>query len=247
MSLTDREFWLNYWENHRHEINTLIPQKLLFDRIFEALFADGRIKSTCELGGFPGTFSLYLHRRYGVDATFTDYVIPRHILDEFLQVNGEHPDTIKAIEADIFSYQPEKTYDMVFSVGLIEHFEDTADVISRHLPYMHDGSTLLLLLPNFRGLNGWFQRKFDRANYDKHHIPCMDPAFLADVCRKLDLTEVKAGYYGKFGIWLERESAQPLPVRLLKKLTWLTGKVITRLIPVESRLFSPYIVVTAVK
>lgn len=247
MFLTDREFWLKYWESHRQEVNVAVAENNLFSPVFKQIFAEKDIKSTCELGGFPGTFSIYLKKKYGVNTTLVDYVIHPEILAEVLQTNGLKRDDLTVIEADLFDYTPQSTSDLVFSVGLIEHFDDTAKIISLHLPFLAAEGTLLIFLPNFRGLNGWFQRTFDKENYLKHNIGCMDPALLAEICRNLGLTQVKANWYAHFGLWLERENEKPFAARLLKKSLWFCGKVFFKIFPFNSRWFSPYIVLTARK
>lgn len=247
MFLTDREFWLHYWESHRKEVNVVVAEHNLFTPVFQSVFANGQVKSSCELGGFPGTFSIYLKRKYGVDATLVDYVIHQPILEEVLGTNHLPKDALQIIEGDIFSYIPKQQYDLVFSVGLIEHFEDTKQIIDLHLPYLNDHGKLVIFLPNFRGLNGWFQRNFDMENYAKHNIKSMDPNMLKRVCEELGLKQVNAHWYARFGLWLEREENQPSWVKIFKKTLWIFGKIIFKILPIESRWFSPYIVVTATK
>lgn len=247
MFLTDREFWLKYWESHRNEVNVVVADHNLFSPVFNRVFQNNKIQSTCELGGFPGTFSIYLKKKYGVSGTLVDYVIHPDILTEVLHTNGLCSTDLNVIEADIFNYNPESQFDLVFSVGLIEHFDDTEKIISLHIPYLSDTGKLVIFLPNFRGLNGWFQRRFDRDNYDKHNINSMHPEMLKTVCEKLGLKNVTASWYARFGLWLERENEKPVYAKFLKKILWFCGKVIFKIIPVESRLFSPYIVVTADK
>jgi hypothetical protein len=247
MALTDREFWLNYWESHRDEVNVRVANQNLFSPVFEKCFANGNIKTSCELGGFPGTFSIYLKRKYGVNATLVDYVVHKPLLEDVLRTNDLTPNDLGIIEADIFNYQPAKTFDLVFSVGLIEHFEDTQEVIGLHLPYMNSGAKLVIFLPNFRGINGWFQRNFDMENYNKHNIKSMDVVLLKKACQSLGLKNIHVGWYSKFGIWLERENQQPALVRVFKKCVWFAGKSFFKIFPFESRWFSPYILLTAEK
>ena len=147
----------------------------------------------------------------------------------------------------MFKYQPQQQYDFVLSCGLIEHFLDTEDIIKRHIAFLKPGGTLFITLPNFKSVNGWFQKKFDKENYDKHNIDCMDPALLAEICEKAGLKEVKSAYFGHFSIWLENEKQRPLLLRLFKKIIWLKGKVLTKIIPFESKGLSPYIILTAKK
>ncbi|MCC7297674.1 MAG: class I SAM-dependent methyltransferase [Bacteroidia bacterium] len=247
MFLTDREFWIAYWESHRDEVNTVVPAQNLFSGVFQNAIGQSNIKSSCELGGFPGTFSIYLRRKYQLDTTLVDYVIHQDLLKDVLATNQLNPDDLKIIEADIFNYQPQTQYDLTFSIGLIEHFEDTKKIISLHLDYMKPGSKLVIFLPNFRGLNGWFQRNFDRENYDKHNIKSMDVNMLRSVCTELQLKDIQVSWFGKFGVWLERENQKPTWVRLLKKAVWFVGKVVSKILPIDSKQFSPYILITAKK
>ena len=82
MFLTDREFWLNYWESHREEILVKVPEKNMLAPVFDAAIRNSNIKNSCELGGFPGTYSIYLRKKYGLDTTLVDYIIHQDILNE---------------------------------------------------------------------------------------------------------------------------------------------------------------------
>jgi len=58
---------------------------------------------------------------------------------------------------------------------------------------------------------------------------------------------VESYYHGKFTVWLENRARQSAMVKALVKTIWLTGKVFTKIVPVESKVLSPYIVVKGVK
>jgi hypothetical protein len=53
------------------------------------------------------------------------------------------------IEADVLHYQGERTYDVAFSVGLIEHFspEQTKRCIETHWNLVHPGGFMVLFFP----------------------------------------------------------------------------------------------------
>lgn len=161
--------------------------------------------------------------------------------------NGLNAEDIHTIETDLFKYLPEQQYDLVLSFGLIEHFKDTIDIIRRHVAFLKPGGILFITLPNFKAVNGWFQKKFDRDNYDIHNIDSMDLELLTEICKELGLVEIKAAYYGRFSLWLEKENEKPAVVRLLKKVLWFGGKVLTTILPFNSRQFSPHIILTAKK
>lgn len=244
--LTDRKFWANYWESKKG-LAFKVPANYTFHKLFKNTLQQNKIKTAIELGGFPGYYAIFLKKYFGLDTTLFDFYIHKPTLKEVLGANDLTEKDIKVIEGDLFQYQPEALYDLVLSAGLIEHFNDTKDIIARHVNFLKPGGTLFITLPNFTGVNGWVQRKYDAENYSKHNISSMDPNLLAQCCNTLGLKNVKSYYYGRYSIWLENKAQQPGSVKAFFKVLWLTGKVITKIIPLESKLLSPYIVLTATR
>lgn len=244
--LTDRQFWVNYWES-KTGLAVSIPENYLFHRELASLIRSRKVSSAIELGGFPGYYAVFLKKYFKLDVTLLDYFVHPPVTRALLAANGLQENDIHIIETDLFSYTTEKQYDLVLSCGLIEHFNDTADIIQRHINFVRPGGTLFITLPNFRALNGWLQKNFDRENYDKHNISCMDPELLSGICSAAGLEVIRSGYYGHFSLWLENEKEKPAAVRLMKKALWLTGKIGTKIIPFNSRQLSPYIVLEARK
>jgi SAM-dependent methyltransferase len=244
--LTDKQFWANYWESKKG-LAFNVPANYTFHQLLKNITADKKSNSAIELGGFPGYYAIFLTKYLGLKTTLFDFYVHQPVLKEVLEANALNESEIGVIEGDLFNYKADKQYDLVLSCGLIEHFNDTKDIIARHLEFLKPGGTLFITLPNFTGVNGWVQRKFDMDNYEKHNIKSMNPRLLASCCKELGLKNVEAYYYGKFSIWLENRSQQSGIIKAFFKALWLTGKVATKIIPVESKGLSPYIVVKAVK
>jgi len=244
--LTDKAFWANYWESKKG-LAFNVPANHTFYKLLGQIVKDNKTESAIELGGFPGYYAIFLKKYFGVDTSLFDFYVHPKVLKEVLNANQLGEKDIAVIEGDLFNYEPEKQYDLVLSCGLIEHFNDTKDIIARHLTFLKPGGTLLITLPNFTGVNGWVQRKYDMGNYEKHNISSMNPQLLAGYCQELGLKNVEARYYGKFSIWLENRSQQSSLAKAFLKTLWLAGKVATKIVPVESKGLSPYIVVTATK
>lgn len=245
-NLTDRSFWKAFWESKKDLIFSIKPD-YYFGSIMAKLIAEKKIKTAIELGGFPGYYSTYLKKYQHLDTTLLDYFVHADLINQLLIKNGLQPGDIHIIEADLFNYQPEQLYDMVLSFGLIEHFSDTKDILKRHLQFLKPDGVLFVTLPNFKGVNGWVQRTLDRENYDKHFIESMNLQLLASYCRELGLRDVEAYYHGRFSVWLENRSQQGAFAKALVKTIWLAGKVFTKIVPVETKMLSPYIVVKAIK
>lgn len=244
--LTDQKFWKNYWES-KPDLAISIDKNYLFHQQLEQIIKKNNIQTAIELGGFPGYYSIFLRKYLGVRSTLFDYFIHPDILKNVLNKNGLNNDDITVIEADLFQYKPIEKYDLVLSCGLIEHFKDTKDIIQRHLEFLKPEGTLFITLPNFRGMNGWVQKTFDRDNYLKHNIDCMDPEFLKKTMEDVGLEVVRASYLGKYSVWLENKDQKSILTKAFIKSIWFIGKVATTIIPFESKALSPYILLEAKK
>ncbi|WP_214072044.1 methyltransferase domain-containing protein [Mucilaginibacter sp. dw_454] len=245
-NLTDRSFWKAFWES-RIGLIFNIKRDYVFGNILGKLKADRGYKTAIELGGFPGYYAVYLKKYENMDVTLFDYFIHKGLINELLEVNGLKEGDVNIIEADLFEYKPIQQYDIVSSFGLIEHFKDTKAIIATHLPFLNTDGTLFITLPNFKSINGWVQRSFDRENYDKHYIECMDPALLAGIFKELGLKDVEAYYHGRFSMWLENKPGQSALAKAFVKTLWFAGKIVTKIAPFESKALSPYIVVKGTK
>jgi SAM-dependent methyltransferase len=243
-NLTDRSFWKAFWESRIGLIFKIKPN-YVFGDILGKIIADKGIKNAIELGGFPGYYSIYLKKYQKLDTTLLDYFIHPELVNKLLAANDLKPGDINIVEADLFTYQPAQKFDMVLSFGLIEHFNDTKFIINEHLKFLKPGGTLFITLPNFKSVNGWVQKNFDKENYDKHNINSMDLDLLKNACKELGLKDIEAYYHGKFSVWLENKSEQKGLSKAIVKAIWLAGKVFTKIVPVDSKALSPYMVVKA--
>ena len=236
-NLTDRSFWKTYWKNYQYG---KVPQKMFFDRF---LPKDLNHKSFIEIGGFPGTMSAYFHQKYGCSVSLLDFYIDEEMVRETERVNDIKPDTIACIEQDFFNFSTDGKYDIVFSLGFIEHFNDTRDVILRHVDLLASGGLLLIVLPNLLGLNGWIQRRFDKENYDAHNLKSMEIDRLKKIMATFSLKDLRVEYTRKPIVWLEPKAKTSLMIRWMVKMMSYAIKLFS----VKGKFLSPYIVIAARK
>lgn len=244
--LTDRDFWANYWESKKG-LAFKVPANYTFYQLIQKIVDERKIESAIELGGFPGYYGIFLKKFHQLKVSLLDYFVHPKILNDVLAVNDLTTNDVEIIETDLFTFQPQKKYDLVLSCGLIEHFKDTKDIIAKHVPFLNEDGTLLITLPNFRGVNGWVQKNFDKYNFDKHYLECMNPDYLAQIAKDLGLKNVEAFYYGRFSTWLENKDEKSALTKFFVKMIWYAGKITTKVIPIESKLLSPYIILKAIK
>lgn len=235
-NITDKEYWDNYWKNYQYD---KIPKKVVFERFMPKLT---RGINFIEIGGFPGVNAAYFYRRGIRDVTILDFHINKEIVRNFEKINDLPEGTIQCIDNDFFAFSSEKKYDVVFSSGFIEHFEDTRDAITRHIDLLSEKGQLLIIIPNFLGLNGKLQRRFDRENLDSHNLQSMKISYLKEIMQSFNLYDVSVGYLGKPMVWLEPKPENQKRRKWVKMLSYAL-----KLFPVKGKLLSSYIAIYARK
>jgi SAM-dependent methyltransferase len=196
----DREWWNAHWtgaslpcevrksRDHSHnEILAVLDQHLPRAGGLSAL----------EIGGAPGQYLAYLHRQFGYESHILDY---SSVGCDKAKRNFELlgiPLTIH--HADLFADDLAiGRFDVVYSLGFVEHFDDLTAVIERHVRLTKPGGTLLVGCPNFRGVNGWFLRRLAPAILAKHNLDIMDLDTWTHFERRFRLAPLFRGYVGGF-------------------------------------------------
>jgi SAM-dependent methyltransferase len=201
-ALTDAAHWSEYWRSRRPEE---VPERWYYADLLRATVGGRGYSSFLELGGFPGSFAIYARRYLGfADVALLDAFVDRAHLAAALTVNGLEPEDVEVFEGDMFEFELPRTYDVVLSGGLVEHFADPADALERHTRWVSPGGVVIVTVPNFRGLNGEVQRRLNPENLELHNRDVMVPGTLADALAAAgDFASVESFYYGPFRAWLE--------------------------------------------
>jgi len=236
--LTDRSHWAEYWSNYQYE---KIPSKTVYDKYIPSL---KDCHSFIEIGGFPGINAAFFYKNVCKDVTLLDFYVDRSIVSRFEQINHIPENAIKCIESDFFLFKEERSYDIVFSLGFIEHFDDTRDIIARHINLLSEKGNLLIILPNFIGLNGLVQWMFDRKNLQAHNLESMKIKKLKEIMQEAGVDSWTVEYTRKPMVWLEPKPGilNATGRTLIKGLSYFI-----KLFPFKGRFFSPFIIISAKK
>jgi 2-polyprenyl-3-methyl-5-hydroxy-6-metoxy-1,4-benzoquinol methylase len=65
------------------------------------------------------------------------------------------------------------SFDLVYSLGVIEHFDDPRAIVKRHIDLVAPGGSAVITVPNYRGPYGWVQARFDAENLKIHNLDIM--------------------------------------------------------------------------
>jgi SAM-dependent methyltransferase len=201
-ALTDTAHWSAYWRSRKPE---RIPKNWYYADLLRRVAAGRGYSSMLELGGFPGSFAVYARRYLGfTDVALLDAFVDEAYLEATLDVNGLAAGDIDVFKGDMFEVELPQRYDVVLSGGLVEHFFDPSEALARHHRWVKPGGTVVVTVPNFRGLNGAVQRRFDPETLATHNLELMFPDTLAGALAAAGELELVEGfYYGPFRAWLE--------------------------------------------
>jgi SAM-dependent methyltransferase len=239
--LTDEPFWRSYWASK--DVVRSVDESDHFYPLLRASVGPQH-RSFVELGGYPGRYAVLARKYLGLEVTLVDLVVEPALLERLLSTNGIPCSEVAVVQTDFFDFRPEEPYDVVFSSGVVEHFEEPERVLAAHAELAAPGGLVLVTIPNFRGLNGLLQRCFDRENLAVHNLEVMDRARLLQAASGCGLERPEAFYYGGLEVWLERIDERSRPLRWLVRAVNGIGR---RLPDVNGRLTSGHLVLRAWK
>src|ERR1035437_1467914 len=176
---TDEQYWERTWihsdlplpvdlNDHSLRNHATLTLHAFFEQAMAPI--SGRGGSLIELGCAHSKWLPYFARRFGLQVTGLDYVecgceTSRDMLHA-AGVSGA------IVHGDVFNPPHDLIgrFDVVYSAGLVEHFESTASAIFACAAFAKPGGLIVTIVPNLTGLIGLLQRVLDRQVYDKHIV-----------------------------------------------------------------------------
>jgi 2-polyprenyl-3-methyl-5-hydroxy-6-metoxy-1,4-benzoquinol methylase len=199
-----------------------------FDRVLVDLPPGARL---LEVGCARSQWLPYFAQKYSVNVSGIDYsevgcTAEQEILRR-AKVTGE------VIHADLFDPPHElfDAFDVVVSLGVVEHFQDTAACIRAIARFVKPGGAMITTIPNMTGSLGFVQRAVNRAVFEIHQP--LTASALARAHRDAGLRVETTGYlvstnYGVANLHGLPESLRTRCLRFvllqltrLSKLAWI--------------------------
>ena len=152
-----------------------------------------------EIGCAPGKILSWVGAKLGATVAGVDYS-PRGVVltRQLMRAVGVNADIR---EEDIFQTTfPPESFDVVYSAGVIEHFEDPRVIVARHLQLTRPGGTTLITVPNFSGVHARVMYRFDPEGYKIHNLEIMSLAGLRSLVSPSPIYHVNANFEGRFSI-----------------------------------------------
>lgn len=245
--LTEKEYWDNRWDRihlpaiieptTKHPINKEVL------RLFKKFLPKEKL-SAVEIGGAPGQFVAYLSKYHGYETSIIEYSeIGCQKTKENFDLLGLN---IKIYNRDFFGDLSDiPRFDMVFSTGFIEHFNDLEDVFRRHVNLLQKGGILALGVPNFRGISQKVLMQTAPDMLSRHNLEAMDIQNWSTLESKYGLIPLFKGYIGGFQPKqlkrCEHRTLKNLSIRYFFKMLHLLMSPLTFLRKFNSPTWSAYL------
>ena len=183
------EFWDEYWT--KYKLPCLVNINFSFDRTlsytFKKILKKDSSKTIFEIGCAPGKWLLFFKEEFSYEVFGLEYsaVGVEKTLKNF-DLSNMKPGHV--YEGDFFNIQPDRQFDIVISLGFIEHFDDVESVVEKHLQWLKQGGYLILGVPNFRGINYFIQKILNEDIIKKHNIKIMDKTYFENLTQQFPLS-----------------------------------------------------------
>lgn len=188
------EYWSNYWKSV--SIPDLLQPKnksyrhfqtRLYDRFFKEGLKNEKTenKSILEIGCANSVWLPYFHLEFKMKLFGLDYSEVGCEMERRLLQKHDIPATIICSD---FNNPPEEIIgkmDYVVSMGVVEHFTNTEEVIRSFSKFLKPGGILITTIPNVAGVGGFLQKTLNKQVYDIHV-----PLTLSDLKKGIE----KAGF-----------------------------------------------------
>lgn len=204
--LTKKEYWENYWKSHNSmkvdEVNRLtasLSVKAILNNFDKYLPVDENLHAI-EIGGSPGRYLIYMAKNFKYNVHSLDYSkIGNEQTMKNLTTAGI---PVEIYDRDLFSENFNKDlplFDIVYSLGFIEHFEDLNLVVKKHIELLKSGGILLLGVPNLRaGIYRCFLKVTAPEILHLHNLHSMKIKNWKKFEKEFGLVPLFRGYIGGF-------------------------------------------------
>ena len=151
-------------------------------------------KRILEVGCGNSTWLPYIAKKYGIDVYGLDYSEKGCVqARNRLEVEGVNGTILCGDLFDISALEIGK-FDFVYSLGLIEHFENTENIQKHLLDLVEEGGVLLSEVPNLYSIHGLLSFLYQPRQLEKHIF--LSPKKLIESLSNLNVCEIEVKHLG---------------------------------------------------
>lgn len=173
-----------------------VPSERCLMEAFERFAPAAPGERLLEVGCAPGRWMVFYAERFGASVEGVEYT--EFGVDQTRENLRRCGVSGTVHHADFWHFNPPEPYDLVLSMGVIEHFRDIDSAFRRHAAFVRPGGRLVIGVPNFQGLNRLLARWCDASWLRVHNLEAMGRREYVRRAREADLRVVSSRYVGGF-------------------------------------------------
>lgn len=244
-TLTQKKYWDNNWEKIKLpqiiDIKHSTKSTKELDSIFHKFLNKDENKQLIEIGCAPGTWLDYFYKNFKYKANGIEYTENgvQNTIDNLKILKTP----LKLISGDFLKYKFKEQYDVVFSMGFIEHFTSPELIIKKQLDILKKGGLLIIGIPNLRYFNSLVEKIFcSKKIIESHNKKIMTLDFFEKIIKENQIKKVYLDYIGSFNPFL-------FPIKQTT-MVMIVSAIIARVCGLflkKSKFYSTYILLIAQK
>lgn len=245
--LSEKGYWDRQWERRgvKGDLDFRNYSLRRFDAFFRAVLPRTPGLAILEIGCAGSKWLRYFAEVFGYRVSGIDY--SELGCEQAREILTRHGIAGEVFCRDFFADAPDLDgcFDVVFSYGFLEHFDDPLTVLKRAVRFCRPGAYMVTVIPNLTGVPGVLQRCANRPIYDLHRP--MGPEEMARVHCVAGFDPIASGVLGSVAsetlVFPERPGTWRAFRKVLKLLTkslWMVFDL-TGWHP-ETGALSPYVV-----
>ncbi len=218
--LTDKKYWDDIYipmkekkssgifSNLKDKIKNLSRDYnnfLIWEIILPKFIKKDKYKNVLEVGCAPGKYLYKMHELFGLNPFGVEYSQTGvDVTKKFFNQKGVNEENVIFADFfdDLFLEKYKESFDVVFSRGFIEHFENPKDVVSRHFDLLKKGGVLFIQIPNLSGVNYFLAKILNIDSFNLHNISIMNKDKFGNLFDKNLLDFYYCDYLGFFSFGL---------------------------------------------
>jgi 2-polyprenyl-3-methyl-5-hydroxy-6-metoxy-1,4-benzoquinol methylase len=193
--------WTTLWKGHELPqpimTKSINPNNYINKRMhqfFEKIFSNRNTKgqSLLEIGCANSVWLPYFAKEYELEVTGLDY--SEYGCEQSRRILERDGVSARIFNVDFFNPPNEllNHFDYIFSLGVVEHFEDTTEVLEIFSKFLKPGGIIITQIPNLTSMEGDFHKWFNRNFYNVHNV--MNKNKLVDAHKKAGFKVIESCY-----------------------------------------------------
>jgi 2-polyprenyl-3-methyl-5-hydroxy-6-metoxy-1,4-benzoquinol methylase len=177
------EYWSGFWKNYQMPAPIDLTNKSLSNYSFRQIhkfyssvfLSDSNKKAKLiEIGCGNSVYLSYFHKQFGFEVSGIDY--SEYGCEQTKKILARDGVSGNIYLGDLFNPPADliEKFDVVCSFGVVEHFNDTKDVLQHIGKFLKPGGILITTIPNLTGITGSLQKWMNKPVYDIHKVMSLD-------------------------------------------------------------------------